>query len=130
LFRLRLREKQMERYRSYGKHCANGRGRLRKICHGRKTYLIQHSPNGRWFQSSLRHFGVPGKLGAPPTSSRRVLGHAESERRAGNAGFVVIQTHLPWFLIEPKTIERTPGHFYRSVNEMPVKLKLKFALPE
>jgi hypothetical protein len=54
----------------------------------------QHSPNGRWFQSSLRHSGVPGKLGAPPTSSRRVLGHAESEQRAENANSVFIKAHV------------------------------------
>jgi hypothetical protein len=56
--------------------------------------LNRHSPNGRWFQSSLRHLGVPGKLGAPATSSRRLLGHAESEQRAENANSVVIKTHV------------------------------------
>src|SRR5208337_4829759 len=39
----------------------------------------------RSFQPSLRYFVIPGKLGAPPTCSRRVFAHAESEQCATNA---------------------------------------------
>ncbi len=40
----------------------------------------------------LRTLSLPN--GAPPTSSRRVLGHAESEQGAENANSVFIETHV------------------------------------
>jgi hypothetical protein len=66
--------------------------------------LNRHSPNGRWFQLSMRHFGVPGKLEAPPTSSRRGVGTCRKRGARPIREFCCHQdARLPWFLMERAT---------------------------